>query len=87
VLISISKVHGDVFGKGIEQVAEEDVMGGIWYDLHLEINVNIIEGEAELRRWPCVSVMVEWVASIFSARSTCKLLLSFSHITLFITTI
>jgi hypothetical protein len=40
-----------------------------------------------LQRWPCISVIVELTASIFSAHSTCRLLLSFSHITLFIATI
>jgi hypothetical protein len=38
-------------------------------------------------RRPCVSVIVELAASIFSAHSTCILLPSFSHIMLFIATI
>jgi hypothetical protein len=38
VLISVSEVLGDAFCEGIEWVAEEDVIGGAWHDLHLEIN-------------------------------------------------
>jgi hypothetical protein len=48
VLISISEVLGDAFCEGIEWVAEEDVIGGIWHDLHLEINVNVIEGKVDV---------------------------------------
>jgi hypothetical protein len=48
MLISISKVLGDAFCEGIEQAAEEDVIGGIWHNLHLEINVNVVEGEADI---------------------------------------
>jgi hypothetical protein len=87
VLISISEVLGDAFREGVEWAAEEDVVGGIWHDLHLEINVNVVEGEADISEVAVVSVIVELAASIFSTRSTCKLLLNFSHITLFIPTI
>jgi hypothetical protein len=48
VLIAISKVLGDAFSEGVEWAAEEDVVGGIWHDLHLEINVNVVEGEADV---------------------------------------
>jgi hypothetical protein len=40
-----------------------------------------------LQRQLCVLVMVELAASIFSTHCTCKLLPSFSHITLFMATI
>jgi hypothetical protein len=29
-------------------VAEEDVIGGIWHDLHLKIDVNVIKSEADI---------------------------------------
>jgi hypothetical protein len=84
VLISVSKILGDAFCEGVERAAEEDVIGGVWYKLHLKINVNVIKDEVDIAE---AAVRFELAASIFSARSTCKLLLSFSHITLFIATI
>jgi hypothetical protein len=48
VLIAVSKVFGDAFGEGVEWAAEEDVVWGVWHDLHLEIYVNIIEGETDV---------------------------------------
>jgi hypothetical protein len=35
VLIAVSEVLGDAFGEGVERAAEEDVVWGIWHDLHL----------------------------------------------------
>jgi hypothetical protein len=46
VLIAVSKVFSDAFGEGVERVAEEDVIWGIWHDLHLKIDVNVVKGEA-----------------------------------------
>jgi hypothetical protein len=48
MLISVSKVLGDAFHEGIERAAEEDVIGGVWHDLHLKIYVNVIKGEADV---------------------------------------
>jgi hypothetical protein len=48
VLIPVSKVIGDAFCEGIEQAAKEDAIRGIWHNLHLEINVNVIEGEVDV---------------------------------------
>jgi hypothetical protein len=48
VLITISEVLGDALGEGIERAAEEDVVWGIWYDLHLKIYVNIVKCEADV---------------------------------------
>jgi hypothetical protein len=48
VLISVSKILCDAFCEGVEWAAEEDVVGGIWHDLHLEIDVNVIKGEADV---------------------------------------
>jgi hypothetical protein len=48
VLIAISEVLGDAFGEGVEQAAEEDVVGGVWHDLHLKIYVNVVKGEADV---------------------------------------
>jgi hypothetical protein len=48
VLIAVSKVFGDAFGEGVERAAEEDVVWGVWHDLHLKIDVNIVEGEADV---------------------------------------
>jgi hypothetical protein len=48
VLVSVSDVLGDAFHEGVEQMAKEDVVGGVWHDLHLEINVNVIKGEADV---------------------------------------
>jgi hypothetical protein len=48
VLISISEVLGDAFHEGIEWVTEEDVVWGIWHDLHLKIDVNVVKGEADV---------------------------------------
>jgi hypothetical protein len=48
VLISIGEVLGDAFCEGIEQAAEEDVIGSVWHDLHLKIYVNVIKGEADV---------------------------------------
>jgi hypothetical protein len=48
VLISISEVFSNAFREGVEWAAKEDVIGGVWHDLHLEINVNVIEGEADV---------------------------------------
>jgi hypothetical protein len=48
VLITISEVLGDAFGEGVERAAKEDVVGGVWHDLHLKIDVNIVEGETDV---------------------------------------
>jgi hypothetical protein len=48
VLITVSEVLGDAFGEGIEWVAEEDVVGGVWHDLHLKIYVNVVKYEADV---------------------------------------
>jgi hypothetical protein len=48
VLISISKVLSDAFCEGVEWVAEEDVVEGIWHDLHLKIDLNVVKGEADI---------------------------------------
>jgi hypothetical protein len=48
VLISISEVLSNAFYEGVEWAAEEGVIGGIWHNWHLEINVNVIEGEADV---------------------------------------
>jgi hypothetical protein len=48
VLIAVSKVLSDAFGEGIERAAKEDVVGGVWHDLHLKIYVNVIKGEANV---------------------------------------
>jgi hypothetical protein len=48
VLISISEVLGDTFCEGVEWAAKKDVVGGVWHNLHLEMNVNVIEGEADI---------------------------------------
>jgi hypothetical protein len=48
MLIAISKVFSDAFGEGIEQAAKEDVIGGVWHDLHLKIYVNVVKGEANV---------------------------------------
>jgi hypothetical protein len=48
VLISVSEVLVDAFCEGVEWVAKEDVIGGVWHDLHLEINVNVVDGEADV---------------------------------------
>jgi hypothetical protein len=45
VLISVSKVLSDAFCEGVEWAAKEDVVGSVWYDLHLKIDVNVIKGE------------------------------------------
>jgi hypothetical protein len=47
VLIAISEVLSDAFSEGLERAAKEDVVGGIWHDLHLKIYVkgemNVVE--------------------------------------------
>jgi hypothetical protein len=48
MLVAIRKVLGDAFSEGIEWAAEEDVIWGVWHDLHLKIDVNIVEGEADV---------------------------------------
>jgi hypothetical protein len=48
VLISISKVLDNAFCEGIKWAAEEDVVGGIWHDLHPKIDVNVIKGEVDI---------------------------------------
>jgi hypothetical protein len=48
VLITISEVLGDAFGEGIEWAAKEDVVWGVWHDLHLKIDVNVIKCEADV---------------------------------------
>jgi hypothetical protein len=48
MLISISKVLGDAFCGGIEWATKEDVIGGVWHDLHLEVNVDVIKGEVDI---------------------------------------
>jgi hypothetical protein len=32
----------------VERVTKEDVIGGIWHDLHLEMDVNVVKGEADV---------------------------------------
>jgi hypothetical protein len=46
--VRVALTLGDAFCEGVEQATEEDVIGGIWHDLHLEIDVNVIEGEADI---------------------------------------
>jgi hypothetical protein len=48
VLITVSKVFGDAFGEGVEWLAKEDVIWGVWHDLHLKIYVNVVKGEADV---------------------------------------
>jgi hypothetical protein len=48
VLVSIGEIFCDAFCEGVEQAAEEDVVGGVWHDLYLEIYVNIVEGEMDV---------------------------------------
>jgi hypothetical protein len=48
MLIVISKVFSDAFGESVEQAAKEDVIWGIWHDLHLKIYVNVIKSEADV---------------------------------------
>jgi hypothetical protein len=48
VLVSIGEIFHDAFREVVERAAEEDVVGGIWHDLHLEIYVNIIESEMDV---------------------------------------
>jgi hypothetical protein len=48
VLVSVGEIFRDAFCEGIERAAEEDVIGGIWHDLHLEIYVNIVESETDV---------------------------------------
>jgi hypothetical protein len=48
MLIAVSKVFSDAFGEGIERVAEEDVIGGIWHDLHLKIYVNVVKCKVDV---------------------------------------
>jgi hypothetical protein len=50
VLVSIGKIFGDTFCEGIEWAAEEDVVGGVQHYLHLEVNVNVIEGELDISK-------------------------------------
>jgi hypothetical protein len=80
VLIYVGDVLGDAFCESVEQVAEEDVVGGVQHDLHLEVDVNVVKCEPDIVEGPCISVIIELAASIFNARSTCRLLLSFSQI-------
>jgi hypothetical protein len=47
MLVAIHKVLGDAFGEGVEWVAKEDVVGGIWHDLHLKIDVNVVKCKAD----------------------------------------
>jgi hypothetical protein len=48
VLVSVGEIFRDAFREGVERAAEEDVVGGIWHDLHLEIYVNIVESEMDV---------------------------------------
>jgi hypothetical protein len=48
MLISIGKVLGDAFHKGMEWATEEDIIEGIQHDLHLEVDVNIINSELDV---------------------------------------
>jgi hypothetical protein len=48
VLVSVGEILRDAFCEGVEQAAEEDVIGGVWHDLHLKIYVNILEGETDV---------------------------------------
>jgi hypothetical protein len=34
--------------EGVEQAAEEDVVGGIWHDLDLEVDVNVVKCELDV---------------------------------------
>jgi hypothetical protein len=45
MLVSIGEIFGYTFCEGIEWVAKEVVIGGVWHHLDLEVNVNVIEGE------------------------------------------
>jgi hypothetical protein len=48
MLVAICEVLGDAFSEGIERAAEEDVVGGIWHDLHLKIYVDVVKGEMDV---------------------------------------
>jgi hypothetical protein len=48
MLIAIGEIFCDAFREGVERAAEEDVVGGVWHDLYLEIYVNIVEGETDV---------------------------------------
>jgi hypothetical protein len=48
MLVAVREVLGDAFGEGIEQAAEEDVIEGVWHDLHLKIYVNVIKCELDV---------------------------------------
>jgi hypothetical protein len=48
VLIAIGEIFCDAFHEGVKRAAEEDVIGGVWHDLYLEIYVNIVEGEMDV---------------------------------------
>jgi hypothetical protein len=48
VLVSVGEIFHDAFREGVERAAEEDVIGGVWHDLYLEIYVNIVEGETDV---------------------------------------
>jgi hypothetical protein len=84
MLVSIGEIFGDAFHEGIEWAAKEDVIGRVWHDLQMSMSSKV---NCMFRRRPCISVMVELVASIFNTHSTCKLLPSCSQIVLFIATI
>jgi hypothetical protein len=48
VLVSIGEILRDAFREGVERAAKEDVIGGIWHDLYLDIYVNIVKGETDV---------------------------------------
>jgi hypothetical protein len=48
VLVSIGEIFHDAFHEVVERTAKEDVIRGVWHDLHLEIYVNIVESEMDV---------------------------------------
>jgi hypothetical protein len=45
MLVSVGEIFRDAFCEGIEWAAKEDVIGRVWHDLYLEVDVDVIEGE------------------------------------------
>jgi hypothetical protein len=45
MLVSVGEIFRDAFCEGVEQAAEEDVIGRLWHDLNLEVDVDVIENE------------------------------------------
>jgi hypothetical protein len=48
MLVSVGKIFCDAFCEGIERAAKEDIIGGVWHDLHLKIDVNIVKDEPDV---------------------------------------